>query len=178
MTQKKNEIGKKFGMLTVLHEAEPIPRKDKSGWKRRVYHCRCDCGNEIDVSRDSLVTGNTRSCGCLNGKGRPARRKTHGSTHTRLYRIWCHMKGRCNDAGNNRYYCYGARGIKLCTEWESSFEKFKKWAEENGYTDELTIERINNDLGYCPENCKWIPLAEQSKNRRICNGKQKQGNGA
>lgn len=166
MKETKDEIiGKKFGRLTVLYETDPIYRTDKPNWKRRVYRCICDCGNEINVLRDSLVSQNTKSCGCLPRESHEARHKTHGQTETRLYRTWCHMKERCNNPNNNRYYRYGARGIKVCEEWESSFENFYQWAIENGYNDNLTIERKNNKRNYCPENCTWIPLSEQAKNK-------------
>lgn len=158
--------GKMYGSLLVVEEVAPIPRNDKPGWNRRAYLCRCCCGKELVVTRDSLVSGNTKSCGCLKlQKGRPARHKTHGKTDTRLYRIWSHMKARCDQPSNNRYHRYGARGIKVCAEWHDSFETFEKWALSHGYSDDLTIERDDNDKGYCPENCKWIPLAEQAKNK-------------
>ena len=163
---KKTFPGARFGRLEIVAEGEPIPRPDKPGWKRRTFRCRCDCGNQIVVTRDSLVSGNTKSCGCLNTeKGREPRRITHGKTKTRLYRIWSHMKARCDQPNNNRYYRYGARGIKVCDEWHESFEAFYDWAIENGYRDDLTIERKKNNLGYSPENCCWIPLSEQAKNK-------------
>ena len=166
MQEGKDEIiGKKFGRLTVLFETDPIYRKDKPNCKRRVYKCKCDCGKEINILRDSLMSKNTKSCGCLAREPHEARHKTHGQTETRLYRTWRHMKERCNNHNNNRYYRYGARGIRVCKEWESSFENFYNWAMDNGYNDSLTIERKNNKRDYCPENCTWIPLSEQAKNK-------------
>lgn len=165
LIDKKVFPGARFGKLTVVSEGEPIPRNDGKS-PRRTMLCLCDCGKEVLVLRDSLVSGNTKSCGCLNfEKGRPPRRKSHGMANTRIYRIWSHMKERCNNPNNNRYYRYGARGIKLCSEWECSFETFYKWAIDNGYKDDLSIERKDNDLGYCPENCCWIPLKDQAKNK-------------
>lgn len=173
MSKGKEIAGQTFGLLLAIREVAPIPRPDKPGWSRRAYLCRCFCGKELIVTRESLISGNTKSCGCLNHqKGRPARRKTHGKTETRLYRIWCHMKARCDQPNNNRYYRYGARGIKVCDEWHDSFEAFERWALSHGYADALSIERIDNDKGYSPENCKWIPLAEQSKNRGSKHGNQ------
>lgn len=93
-------------------------------------------------------------------------RKTHGmSKTTRLYRIWANMKSRCNNKNFPRYKDYGGRGIKICTEWKK-FEVFMEWSIENGYRDDLTIERIDNDKGYDPSNCKFIPRSEQQKNQR------------
>lgn len=158
--------GARFGRLEVISEDEPILRPDKPGWKRRTFLCKCDCGRRVVVTRDSIASGNTKSCGCLNReKGRAPRRKTHGKTETRLYRIWSHMKARCDQPNNNRYYRYGARGIKVCDEWHDSFSTFYTWAMANGYREDLTIERKNNSRGYEPDNCCWIPLAEQAKNK-------------
>lgn len=87
------------------------------------------------------------------------------SSKNRLYRIWLNMKQRCNNLNNKDYVHYGNRGIKVCTEWESSFDSFRKWAIENGYTTELTLDRKNNDRGYSPDNCRWVTRKEQVNNR-------------
>ena len=165
MEDKKVFPGARFGLLTVVSEGKPIPRNDGKS-PRKTTICLCECGKEVTILRESLASGNTKSCGCLNArKGRPARRKTHGMTETRLYRIWSHMKSRCDQPNNNRFYRYGARGIKVCDEWHESFERFYEWAMANGYREDLTIERKDNDMGYCPENCCWIPGSDQAKNK-------------
>lgn len=165
----RNIIGERFGMLEVLEEIEPIPRPDKPGWKRRVFRCQCDCGKITDVTRDSLTSGNTKSCGCLskiNVQKAIEAETIHGKTNTRLYRIWCHMKDRCYREGNNRYQYYGGRGIRICEEWKNDFQKFYDWAVTHGYRDDLSIDRIDNDKGYFPGNCRWVDVATQSRNRR------------
>lgn len=88
--------------------------------------------------------------------------KTHGQTKTRLYRIWSGMKGRCNNKKNPAYRYYGAKGIKVCDEWQNDFLAFKEWADLNGYNDKLTIDRIDSDGDYCPSNCRWLTAQENS----------------
>ena len=90
---------------------------------------------------------------------------THGQRHTRLYSIWTDMKTRCNNPKRAKYARYGARGIKVCDEWCNSFEAFYEWAMANGYADNLTIDRKDNDKGYSPENCRWITMEEQASNK-------------
>lgn len=151
-------IGKKFGRLTVVEE---YTQRGTSG--RIIYKCRCDCGNEADVSGAHLRTGHTRSCGC-------SRRDhiKHGQAYTRLYHIYHKMKARCYYKHDARYSRYGGRGITLCDEWLNDFMNFYNWAMNNGYSDELSIDRINNNNNYGPSNCRWATNEEQQNNKSNC----------
>ena len=151
--------GKRFGRLVVLNADH---KSDKQLW---YWKCICDCGRETVVSGDKLRRGATKSCGCLQDELRKAgHRKTHGMTNTRLYTEWTNMKARCLRPTSSMYPRYGARGIRVCDDW-MSFEGFMRWAVSSGYTDDLTIERIDVDGNYCPENCRWISMKDQHLNR-------------
>lgn len=152
--------GKKFVRLLVVEKHH----QDKRGeW---YWRCVCDCGNEKVVSGYKLRTGNTKSCGCLQKECLDSGlHRTHGMTNTRLYTIWCNMKARCGNPKSIEYDSYGGRGISVCSAW-LSFDVFAKWALENGYKEGLSIERIDVNGNYCPDNCKWIELSDQSLNQR------------
>lgn len=158
-------IGQKFGRLTVINRAEnyvpPSKKKKVARWE-----CQCECGNEVIVRGDALRSGLIKSCGCFKkdfayglGKGCA----THKQTKTRLYNIWGKMKSRCYKTSNNRYKNYGGRGITVCDEWKDDFPAFYEWAMANGYADNLSIDRIDNNGNYCPSNCRWISLSENAK---------------
>lgn len=155
--------GKRFGNLTVLHQAED--RIDPHGRHYIMWHCLCDCGVEKDFYECNIVSGKSKSCGCIPKQKIIERTTTHGLSNTRIYQIWENMRKRCNNPNDPRFHRYGGRGIKVCDEWNRDFKVFYDWAMSNGYEDNLTIDRINNDDMYCPDNCRWTDITSQCKNR-------------
>lgn len=151
--------GKRFGKLVVLS----ADHKDKRGeW---FWRCQCDCGNETVASSWKIRNGKTTSCGCVKKAWmKKGPNHSHGMTNTRLYTIWCNMKARCNNPKSYEYPWYGGKGVCVCDDW-MAFEPFSEWALNNGYSENLTIDRIDVSKNYCPENCRWINYAQQSLNR-------------
>lgn len=150
--------GKKFGRWLVLNES-----KEKGNRGQIKWDCVCDCGARKAVQAESLKKMESRSCGCL--KREASHAKTHGLSKSRIYRIYRHMVNRCNNKNVDSYPAYGGRGISVCREW-GKFEAFYEWAMSNGYKDTLSIDRIDNEKGYSPENCKWSTVLEQARNKR------------
>ena len=161
---ERNLIGRRFGRYVVVREINP----DKNGNRRML--CKCDCGNEREVLLNSLVNGTSRSCGCLQKEIATKVSSKHGFYQERLYKVWTAMKSRCNNPNNSRYKNYGGRGIKVCKEWEDDYVAFRTFMLENGYDEnaphgQCTIDRIDNDGNYCPENCRVIDNRQQQINK-------------
>lgn len=160
--------GKRYGRLTVVRRLKPEEIKHKN----TNWLCICDCGNYIHASAGRLNNGTTRSCGCLKNEYKEAignLNRKYEHQNKRLYGIYRAMLGRCFNSKGKSYDRYGGRGISVCDEWigEFGFDRFYEWATQNGYSENLTLDRKDNDKGYCPDNCRWITNLAQQNNKRV-----------
>ena len=173
MAVRVDLTGQRFGRLVVLGFGYSKKRGDNRGY-RAFWDCQCDCGNLCTIVADSLKSGKTISCGCYNRENTRLRQIKHGCAgrghQERLYRVWCCMRKRCKNKRDKRYHYYGGRGISVSPEWDD-YTNFKRWAMQNGYDPnakygQCTLDRINNDGNYAPDNCRWVDMKTQNNNRR------------
>lgn len=163
MLTEEDVKGLQFGRLTATGVIEYRLKSD--GYKTPFVECICSCGNCQFVNYYSAKRGDKKSCGCLQQENRKLMHIKHGGTHTRLYRIWKGLFQRCFNTNCREYKWYGAKGIKICDEWKNDFSIFREWALANGYSDELTIDRIDTNGDYEPNNCRWTDWLTQQNNR-------------
>lgn len=172
MGRLRDLTGKRFGHWTVL-EMDSNRVTYKSGGIKVLWICKCDCGNVKTVLAGNLLSEKSTNCGCTGMEKFNKAKKTHGKSRTPLYITWCNMKNRCGNPNYAEYSRYGGRGITICEEWEHDFESFQRWAIENGYKEGLSIDRIDVDKEYSPDNCQWLTRSDNSK--KLFEDKKKAG---
>lgn len=160
MSKKIDLTGKRFGRLIVIKESEKT-------YGQVMWLCKCDCGKTKSINGNSLRRGISTSCGCYRLEQSNVACHKHGLSNTRLHKIWRDMISRCYSVGDYHGEWYREKGIIICDEWKENFQAFYDWSVANGYSDKLTIDRIDNDKGYSPDNCRWITILEQCHNRGI-----------
>lgn len=156
--------GQRFGRLVVANRAENYVTPNGAKFSR--WNCVCDCGRTVPVVSGDLRSGKTKSCGCYHDECCSKRRYKHGKSGSNLNWIWRSMKARCYNHKNKDYKNYGGRGIEVCDSWKRDFSSFMEWSVSNGYREGLSIDRIDGDKNYCPENCRWTTAKAQANNTR------------
>lgn len=177
MNSPKDLSGQRFGQLLV------IGRSGSDRYGAATWLCSCGCGNQCIVSGVQMRRGHVKSCGCLNNsQNRRLRAENykHGMSQSRLYWVWASMKSRCHNPNTEHFNNYGGRGITVCDEWRNDFRAFYDWAIANGYDEnapfqQCTIDRIDNDKGYSPDNCRWVDQITQAGNRSNSRTRTKPG---
>ena len=162
----KDVTGERAGRLTAI----AFSGRCKKPGGNAIWLCKCDCGKFVERPWANVRRSKTPSCGCYVKDRMSNLNKTHGGRNDRLYLVWMDMRRRCTDPRDSNFHNYGMRGITVCDEWQD-YAKFREWAHDNGYEDDVahgkcTIDRIDSDQGYFPQNCRWVDMKTQANNRR------------